>query len=270
LRVLREHRVAGIILGLGDAQLRAKVPSLQRQVAILRQAGIPTVSVDKRVAGMDSVMLDNVRAAAQAVEHLIRLGHERIGIITGPLWTTTGRGRLIGYRRAMRRAGLPLERSLQGIGPFSQQSGATLAQAMLSHRDWPTALIAASNDLTLGVLSAVAPIGLHIPGDLALVGFDEMNWASTLMSPLTTVVQPAKEMGAAACRLLLDRITGDVTGPAQRLHFPGRLIVRQSSGAPADEQDPGPNFLHLISGPQNVCSTYVGPAAMLTIEMKGG
>jgi LacI family transcriptional regulator len=234
-RVLREQRAAGIIV-VGTGMEEAKA---------LSSAGITTVSIDYHMPGMDSVMLDNVTAAAGAVAHLAELGHRDIGIITGPLSTHSGRARLIGYRRGMRHAGLSLERSWQAIGPYNEHAGVALALEMLRPPHRPTALIAGSDDLTIGVVTAAASLRMQIPGDLALVGFDELVWTPALVSPITTVAQPGHTMGTEACRLLLERISGRYGGPARRLCLPARLMVRQSCGSPSSMRQQAPHLLHL-------------------------
>jgi LacI family transcriptional regulator len=222
LRILREHRVAGIILtaGLWDTSASADIR-------------VPVVSLDHRLPGIDSVMLDNVSAGRLATEHLIGLGHRRIGMVSGLLSTTSGRGRLVGYRRALRAAGLPLDPALQAGSPYTEEDARRLANRILAHPDRPTALVAATNQLTLGALAAAADQGLHIPNDLALVGFDELGWTPSLISPLTTVQQPIRALGAEACRLLLERLNG-YDGPIRRSYLPATLAVRLSCRAPLE------------------------------------
>jgi DNA-binding LacI/PurR family transcriptional regulator len=224
LQLLYGHRVAGIIVAAG-------ITAFTPPPAILR-AQIPLVGVDGRIAGIDSVLLNNVEAAALAVDYLVGLGHRSIGIITGPLSTTSGRWRLIGYRRALRGAGLPLDPSLQVTGPYSVHAGTVATHAMLARDERPTALIAASNVLTIGAMAAIVAMGLRIPEDLTLIGFDELAWNPGFASPLTTVVQPTHAIGLAAGQLLLDRITKRYTGPARRLYISGRLDIRLSSVNP--------------------------------------
>lgn len=231
VRVLREHRVAGVII--------AGTTLAQTDRQLLAQPDMEVVSVDERRVGMDSVLLDNVAAADLAVEHLLHIGHRRIGLITGPTVSASGRGRLVGYRRALRRAGIPLDRSLQAINPFSQEAAAESTRRMLSRADRPSALIAASNDLTIGAMRAAASSGLRIPDDVALVGFDELTWTSALLSPITTVAQPGRALGNTACRLLLERLGGRYTGPPRRLLLAPRLIVSLSSGAMAAQPQDG-------------------------------
>jgi len=235
LYILRQHRVAGI----------AVVPmSMQRHPASdLAQSGMPIVSMDSRLPSMDSVLIDNVGAAMEAVDHLIRLGHRRIGFITGPLTTTTAHERLVGYRRAIRRVGLPLDRGLQASCAWDSQAAATTARTMLSSAVRPTALIAASNDLTLGVIAEAARMDLHIPDDVALVGFDELSWNPALMSPVTTVIQPSRHIGIAAAELLLDRINGRYSGSPRRVRLSAHLEIRQSCGS---NRAHGVRPLHLL------------------------
>ncbi len=180
---------------------------------------------------MDSVLLDNVGAAMEAVDHLIRLGHRHIGFITGPLTATTAHERLVGYRRAMRRAGLPLDRSVQASCAWDSQAAAAIARTMLSSAARPTALIAATADLTLGIIAEAARMNLHIPDDLAVVGFDELSWNPALLSPVTTVIQPARHIGMAAAELLIDRISGRYSGPPRRVRLSAHLAIRQSCGS---------------------------------------
>lgn len=242
LSVLRQHRVAGIIV--------TPLRTYQDHEPALRRGITPVVSVDQRLPEIDSVMLDNAAAAEMATNHLLSLGHRRIGIITGPLSTISGRGRLVGYRRALRRAGLSLERSLQSAGPFNEQAGFELGHAMLSRPDRPSALVTATNDLTLGAIVAARQLGLGIPDDLALAGFDEMSWTHTLVSPVTTVIQPAYEIGATACRLMLDRLQGYYAGPARRVYLPAHLSIRHSCGAPAAARDADADRLYLEVVPE--------------------
>lgn len=223
LRILREQRIAGLIY---NPRATHEAP-----LSILTDAGIEVVCIDERLSNHDSVLLDNAEAAALAVEHLVALGHRRIAMITGPLTVSSGRGRLIGYRRTMRRAGLSLDRSLQATGPYHEEAAKASMARMLALQRPPTAVVAASHSLTIGALAAIVAAGLRISEDIAMVGFDEMSWHPALVSPLTTVLQPSYQIGAQACRLLLDRLTEHYVGSPRHLLLHGSLVVRQSSGA---------------------------------------
>lgn len=226
LRILHEERVVGIIMQHVEWQARAHIPALLR-------AGIRVVSLDQAMPGCDRITLDNTQAMDRAVGHLAGLGHSCIGMITGPLHLTSERERLVGYRRAMRRRGLPVQRRLQAIATrFDDDGGIGAANALLGGDDRPTALIVSSSDLTPGVLAAVSAAHLRLPEDIALVGVGEMSWTSTLISPITSLVEPAYQMGTDACRLLLERLDADSNGTPRRLLYQAHLAVRLSCGAP--------------------------------------
>ena len=230
LRLLHEQRVAGIIMQHVEWQAHAHLPALLR-------AGIRVVSLDQRAPGCDRITLDNAAAMQRAVAHLAGLGHRRIGMITGPLHLHSERERLIGYRRAMRRHGLPLDRGLQVVAEFSNKGSITAANTLLRGGGRPSALIVSSSDLTPGVLVAIGAAHLRVPEDLALVGVGDMSWKSTLVSPITSLIEPAYQMGADACLLLLKRLAGHDDSAPRRLLYPAHLAVRLSCGAPPAMRD---------------------------------
>jgi LacI family transcriptional regulator len=202
------------------------------------QRGVTVVSIDHKVAGCDRISLDNRSAMLRAVDHLASLGHRSIGMIAGPAAVISERERLIGYRRAMRLHRLPIERRLQVFtSGFSDKDGVAAARHMLAGTPRPTALIVASSALAPGVLAAAGEAGLRIPQDLAVLGVGEMSWSPALVSPITSLVEPAYEMGAAACRYLLERSSGEYSGPGRSFLYPARLAVRLSCGAPAEARD---------------------------------
>lgn len=231
LRLLHEQRVAGVIMQHVEWRPQAHLPALLR-------AGIRVVSLDQRAPGCDRVTLDNAAAMERAVAHLARLGHRDIGMITGPLHLHSECERLVGYRRSMRRQGLPLVHRWQVVAPdFTDGSSIAAANALFRAGDRPSALIVSSSGLTPGVLIAIGAAHLRVPEDIALVGVGEMSWTPTLVSPITSLVEPAYQMGADACRLLLDRLAGRDTSPPRRLLYPAHLAVRLSCGAPPIMRD---------------------------------
>ena len=228
-RLLHEQRIAGVIITYSG---------WHDQVFWLMRHGVQVVCIDHRVHGCDHITLDNVAAIGRGVAHLARLGHRRIGMITGPLNVVGERERLVGYRRAMRAHGLPLERRLQRTGTiFTDECGFEVARALLTEPDRPSALITSSTSFAPGVLMAAADLGLRIPEELALVGLGEMSWSPTLVSPITSLVEPAYEMGATACRMLIERLGPDDPGPARTRVYRARLAVRISCGAPVALRD---------------------------------
>jgi len=204
---LAAEGVAGVIV----------VPSTEQKQAlqVLVDSGIPVVSVDRRVrhGEIDAVLGDNVAAAREAVAHLIANGYRRIGIITGPERITTGRERLEGYRRALQDAGITPNAELETSGPFTEEAGRRLARELLELRPPIEALLAANNRLTKGALETIHAHNLRVPEDIAVVGFDEMPWMSPGSISLTTITQPAYELGSVAALRLIQRLQ---SGPLAR------------------------------------------------------
>jgi len=184
--------------------------------------------VDDRVRYVDA---DNVGGARMAVEHLIRLGHRRIGAITGPLGTPAGADRLIGYKRALEASRIAVQEDLVVEGDYSKGSGATGMQQLLPAR--PSAVFCASDSMAIGALETIREAGLRVPDDIALVGFDDVPVATAVEPALTTVRQPIEGLGTMAAELLLNLLENPPDGqaPGQRIILPAKLIVRDSCGA---------------------------------------
>jgi DNA-binding LacI/PurR family transcriptional regulator len=223
INILLEEQVAGIIISPVDEE------SISCE-AFLRQ-GIPVVAIDRRFRNLklDSVLVDNSMGAYEATCHLIRLGHKRIGLIAGPSRLTTGRERQAGYEKALNENGLGVDPDLIEVGDFKQQSGYTKACDLLNRQDRPTALFVSNNLMTLGALNAIHDIGLRIPQDIAIVGFDDLSWAPSINPPLTAVAQPTYELGKWAANLLLGRLSERDKEPVEIILKPS-LIVRVSCG----------------------------------------
>ncbi len=224
LRVLREKQVDGLLLApSGQAG-----PQLRRWL----RAGLPLVLVDRRLEGVraDAAVVDNVEGARTAVSHLISLGHRRIGIISGPARVFTGRERLAGYLAALEAAGLRPDPALIREGDFKQDSGYRLAREFLEMKRPPTALFVANNLMTVGAMLALKEAGVRIPQELAVVGFDDMDWAPILTPALTAVAQPAYALGTSAATLLMQRLE-DPARPVQEVVLKTHLVVRESCGA---------------------------------------
>ncbi len=221
--------VAGVIL--------ATMTEDNPRVHSLIDRGIPVVALDRRIKNktIDSVLVDNIEGAVAAVSHLIELGHRRIGFISGPLTTTTFEERRDGYLRALREHGIPIRRTLMCFGDSKQTGGYACAKALLGLNPPLTALFAASNLATLGALHAIRERGLKIPDDISIISFDDMSFAPLMQPPLTVVVQPTYELGQKAAQLLLERLD-QPDKPVARLRLETKLIMRQSTGAPADSR----------------------------------
>jgi alanine racemase len=214
------------------------------EVGQIRTADLPIVLVDSAaIPGHAAVDTDDEGGARAAAEHLLALGHRDflvIGVeppIPGTLVEFGGivGRRLAGYRAALAEAGIDLPDERVVVGPATVDGGAACLTNAWEDGVRPTAVLAMSDAMAIGAMSAAGRLGLAIPGDLSVVGFDDIEFARHVHPPLTTVRQPARRKGEEACRLLLQAIERqDVARPDHR-RLETRLIVRASSG-PAPER----------------------------------
>ena len=202
------------------------------EVRRLVRSDLPCVGVDVDLQGpaTRTVMSDNVAGARTAVEHLHALGHRRIATITGMLESRPGMDRLRGYRAAVQDLGLGYRDEYVAYGDFYAESGLAAAVAMLALPDPPTAIFAASDLMALGVVRAASEAGLRVPGDLSVVGFDDIQLAPHVTPPLTTVRQDKAGLGAAAGDALIELIDG--AGDTGVVTLPVELVARGSTAAP--------------------------------------
>jgi len=203
-------------------------------LAELVTAGVPLVLLDRAVVGVaaDSVLVRNVAGARAAVAHLAGLGHRRIGVVSDSPEITSSAERIQGYRQALRAAGIAPEPGLISIGGPTRDDGEAAALRLLDRADRPTAVFTANNFMTVGALRAARSLGLRIPDDVALVGFDDLDWTTLVQPPVTVVRQPVADLGRVAGERLLRRLEGDA-GPPNRIRLDANLIVRGSCGARA-------------------------------------
>jgi LacI family transcriptional regulator len=206
------------------------------QLRLLTRNNVPFVLIDRSITGFDGDLVqgDSVAGARQLVEHLIELGHRRIGMVTETDDVSTARDRVQGYRDALERAAIGFDPELvvesSAIDPDAACE-ATLRLLALAAP--PTAIFAVNNIAVVGVVEAARRRELEIPGDVALVCFDDIEHVSRLYPFLTVMAQPAETYGTIATQLLLDRLTGRVAQRRRIVVLPADFIVRKSSGAPA-------------------------------------
>ncbi len=224
----RERALEHLTPQMVDGVLLLSLHSGSDLLPTLEARGLPTVVGGRpEVTTAAYVDVDNVFGAEQAVRHLVERGHRHIGTVHGPLDMSAGRDRLDGYRNALVAAGLSVEETLMAGGDFSEASGAAATREILVRRPDIDAVFAASDLMALGAMSALAAHGRSVPEDVAVVGFDDSP-GSRLASPrLTSVFQPAEDMGREMVRVLRERLTG-ASGPWGVLLEP-RLVVRESS-----------------------------------------
>lgn len=193
---------------------------------------IPTVVMDRDFPGLklDVVSADNLQGGYLATQHLISLGHKRIGCIAGPSRINPSARRVIGYKQAIQEAGLNVEPEIIVNGDFHPETGWKIGRAMMSQKNAPTAIFACNDLMAMGVLRAATELGLRVPHDIALVGYDDIELASYTNPPLTTIKQPKLEMGLAVLNFILRRVQDKQSAPQSAL-LPVSLVIRDSCGA---------------------------------------
>jgi LacI family repressor for deo operon, udp, cdd, tsx, nupC, and nupG len=196
-----------------------RVPGRKPVVGACEYVDDPTVS---------SVQIDNVAAASAAVDHLLDFGHRHVAFIKGPVSSFLSEDRHQGYRRALRTRGIEPDSRLLAHGDFSVESGVAATHGLLAQSPRPTAIFCCNDEMAFGAIVAVRAVGLSVPRDISVVGFDDIHMARYYDPPLTTVAQPMREVGQEAMSMLLEVLTAPATPPRKRL-LPTQLLVRGSS-----------------------------------------
>jgi LacI family transcriptional regulator len=220
--LLAQRQVDGVLLVPSGGNVKT--------IKFLLSNNIAVVAIDRRVSEVeiDSVRSDSEDGAYRLVKLLIEMGHKRIAIIAGSKGVSTSIDRAAGYQRALKEAGL-VENELIYYGGFNQQSGYELTVQAMSHSPGPTAIFGINNFITIGIIKALRDLKMDVPGDVSVVGFDDLP-ESMLLSPfLTVAAQPAYEMGRLATELLLKRISGKLSDGYQQLVLPIQVIERSST-----------------------------------------
>lgn len=251
-RTAREHHIGMVLAGATerhlpepdwiDAVLRrapigvilvaGALPAADKQRLVSRN--IPLVMVDPAGAlepDVPSIGSADWNGGYLATRHLIDLGHRQIGIITGPSTMLAATARLSGYRAALDAAQLPVDPDLVRPGEFHHRDGVEEGRRLLSRRDRPTAIFASSDLVALGVYEAARSLGLTIPGDLSVVGYDDLRIAQWAGPPLTTIHVPLVAMAEQAVRLVL-RLRNEPDLAFSRIDLDTSLVVRESTAAP--------------------------------------
>ncbi len=222
IKLLLDRAVDGLIIAPTgeDSDLQQLLSSVRK----------PVVMIDRTCDGLeiDTVTLDNRKAARDATSYLLTLGHRRIGFISGPQHASTGRDRLDGYRQALAAGGVAFAPELVEEGNFREADGYRATTKLLAQRERPSALFSANNLMTIGAMKAVRDIGLNCPSDVSVACFDDFPWADVFHPQLTTVAQPVQQLAEHAAALLLDRLSGKSDEAPRQLVLRGQLIIRES------------------------------------------
>ncbi len=200
----------------------------------LTSRSIPFVVIDtdgEPPPDVPTVGSDNWNGGLAATRHLVELGHRRVAAISGPSDMLCSRARIDGYRSALESAGIAVDPTLVDSGNFYVEAGYDAARRLLDRRDRPTAIFAGSDMQAIGALRAAQELGLRVPDDVSLVGYDDLPLAQWTVPALTTVRQPLAEMGAAATRMVLELAAGS-TPAVTRVNLATELVVRESTAPP--------------------------------------
>ncbi|MCL4425620.1 MAG: LacI family transcriptional regulator [Firmicutes bacterium] len=219
VRVLLEKRVDGIIFAGGG---------IEGSDDDFLRPDLKVVLIGRHGLDLPSVQVNNVKAAFQATEHLIELGHRRIAAITGPEASTTSLDRLMGYKKALKEYNLPVDGSLIQKGNFRPEAGYQATKNLLSIEERPTAIVTANDQMALGAIRAIREAGLQVPGDISVAGFDDVCVASYFDPPLTTVSVPMYSMGVRSMEMLARLIANEKE--KRRVVLETKLVIRQSTG----------------------------------------
>ncbi|WPO00739.1 LacI family DNA-binding transcriptional regulator [Pseudomonas sp. MUP55] len=218
---LHHRRVDGIVLAPSNGS---------RALEYLRTNEIPAVLVDRMMSEQfDQVGVENSQATQALIAHLIAHGHRRIGFIAGRSGFSTTDERVAGYHAALQAAGLAFDPQLLVNGGSNTEPARQATQQLLNLAEPPTAIMAGNNLMTLGAMHALRDAHLDVPGHMALVGFDDFDWADFFVPRLTLIAQPVQQLGARAVELLLQRMATP-TAPKHSVRLAPRLHVRHSCG----------------------------------------
>lgn len=190
------------------------------------------VSIDRSLfdLGIDTVLVENKEGAKSAIEHLISLGHRRIGLLTGARGIAPTEERLQGYTESLEMHGIPIDPALIVTTSARVEGGELGASRLLSLAEPPTAIFLMDGTMAIGALQTIERLGLRCPEDIAIASFDDFVWASVMRPRLTVVDQPTYEIGQQAARLLFDRLQNRERAPKE-VRLPTKFIIRESSGA---------------------------------------
>ena len=237
LRRLLDRSIDGVLVTTATLDSRFAVE--------LQQRGLPMVLLNRYIDGLDvdRVISDNFGGAVTGGRHLLELGHRRIGVIRGPSNTSTSRDRMAGLLEALADHGIPQDPELVREGSYSHQSGYQHTRELLRLPDPPTAIVCGNDVVAFGALDAALALGVRVPQDVSILGFDDIPMAAWEVFQLSTLRQPIGDMARAAARMLAERIEhpADI-GPGREQVFQTSLVRRATVDRPATPpRDPSPS-----------------------------
>lgn len=233
--VKEANYVANMVQGMVDGLLVVLPRNPADYTGTLTSRNFPFVLIDHQGTGnpCPAVGATNWQGGYNATEYLIKLGHQRIGFITGSMDLGAAIDRLEGYKSALRVHHIAVEPQLIYEGTFFQPDGYAGGSALLDLDHPPTAIFASNDVMAMGVMDAIRSRGLRVPEDVSIIGFDDIPQAAMVRPALTTVRQPLEEMGRLATQMLIDQLKNPEK-EFGRIELPTQLIVRDSTSSPKD------------------------------------
>jgi LacI family transcriptional regulator len=204
----------------------------------MEKTGVPMVFLNRCPDFLisDVIMTNNIKGAYSATEHLIRHGYEKIAIITGPTSISTGKDRLIGYKRALEDYSIAESDELVKEGSFNTESGYKKMKELMEQDYKPDAVFISNNSMTFGAYKYLKESGHTVPDQVAVIGYDDFDWAEIVEPPITTVRQPAYDLGVHAAKLILARIIKKQV-KREMMYMDPTLIIRRSCGCVEDSSE---------------------------------
>jgi LacI family transcriptional regulator len=233
MRERTTRHIESLLNGFAEGLIVLLSGGFGRYLGEVEARGFPVVLIDHApVSNVSIVRADNDTGTRDVVKYLKSLGHRRVGFITGNLEVASGRERLASFRSEASSLGLDADECLIAEGDFKVEGGASAARQLLSLEDPPTAVFASSDLEAFGVIRVAREMGISIPRDLSLVGFDDIPEASNVTPPLTTVRQPMRDMGLLAAEMLISAVE-EGQPQTSTVELATQLIVRETTGPPS-------------------------------------
>lgn len=229
LSMFEMNRVEGVILNTSEGETDEECDEI---LARLIKSGVAAIVSGRTNHGLlaDESMIKNVDAVIKAVTYLNRTGHKKLAFISGSLENLAAKERLEGFKQGLAACNLPVESAPISVGEFTTESGFRLGQALLKKSDRPSAIVAANDPLAIGIVQAAQSLGLRVPQDLAVIGFDDNPLAQLVSPKLTTLRIPIAKIAADSVEAVLERAERrDDPQPPRRLEYEADLIIRESA-----------------------------------------
>jgi LacI family transcriptional regulator len=239
LRTLNDYRVDGVIFAGGGLLDDAYLHEVRQALEVFYTREAVCVSLGKHLFPSLPVLVDNEQVVKDAVDYLIQLGHSEIAYISGPSHLTTAELRLSGYKEALEFHKLSVREGYICNGDYTFESGLNTARAVDRLPRKPTAIIASNDVMAMGCIIGLKELGYHVPGDISVMGVDDVPTARIVDPPLTTMALPLYDLGAIGMESLIRLRSGDLT-LNDIVMLPHQLVVRKSTAPPPNAHQPPP------------------------------